>query len=384
MKKKIVSAVLAAIMLTASACGNGGASASSTVTVSPISISETPVSVSTSDKESEPAPQVEVIPEGMYRSELTNEIISKEIENQRPLAVMVDNESTALPHYETTKSDIVYEMVNSNINGRITRLMCIIKDWKNITEFGNVRSLRPTNVIIAPEYNAIVIHDGGPFWINDWLAMKNAKQHLNGGFARIDRGKAGFYEEYITINDYKGVGEYAGNSYKGLETKIKNAGYETEYNEFYLGKHFVFAEKEHANEDYSDAVTAKTVELPFPHNKSTLKYNEKTKTYDYYEYDKLYKDAIDDAVMSFKNLIIYEAKLEPYEPLSDGYMIYNAINSGEGYFITNGNAIPIQWSKANMEEITVFSKDGYPIYLNTGKTYIALVPSDSWNDVVMK
>jgi hypothetical protein len=37
-----------------------------------------------------------------------------------------------------------------------------------------------------------------------------------------------------------------------------------------------------------------------------------------------------------------------------------------------------------MEELTIFSKDGYPIYLNTGKTYIALVPSDSWDDVVMK
>ena len=33
------------------------------------------------------------VPEGMYRSELTNEIISKDIENQRPVAVMVDNET---------------------------------------------------------------------------------------------------------------------------------------------------------------------------------------------------------------------------------------------------------------------------------------------------
>ena len=51
----------------------------------------------------------EVIPEGMYRSELTNEIISEDIKTQRPIAVMIDNESTALPHYEVAEADIVYE-----------------------------------------------------------------------------------------------------------------------------------------------------------------------------------------------------------------------------------------------------------------------------------
>ena len=37
--------------------------------------------------------------EGMYRSEITNEWIDESLKNQRPIAVMVDNEKTALPHY---------------------------------------------------------------------------------------------------------------------------------------------------------------------------------------------------------------------------------------------------------------------------------------------
>ena len=32
----------------------------------------------------------EVLPEGMYRSELTNELIDESLKNQRPIAVMVD------------------------------------------------------------------------------------------------------------------------------------------------------------------------------------------------------------------------------------------------------------------------------------------------------
>ena len=84
-------------------------------------------------------------PQGnMYRSELTNEWIDISLQNQRPVAVMVDNEKAALPHYGLTEADVVYEMMNSTANGRITRLMAIVKDWGKITQFGNVRSARQT------------------------------------------------------------------------------------------------------------------------------------------------------------------------------------------------------------------------------------------------
>ena len=74
----------------------------------------------------------EVLPEGMYRSELTNELIDESLKNQRPIAVMVDNESIALPHYGLSQADVVYEMMNSTLNGRITRFMVLVKDWENI------------------------------------------------------------------------------------------------------------------------------------------------------------------------------------------------------------------------------------------------------------
>ena len=64
--------------------------------------------------------EVEVVPEGMYRSELTNEWIDESLKNQRPIAVMVDNEKIALPHYGLTKADIVYEMMNSTANDYVT------------------------------------------------------------------------------------------------------------------------------------------------------------------------------------------------------------------------------------------------------------------------
>jgi len=79
-------------------------------------------------------------PSQMYRSELTNEWISQAIQNQRPVAIMVDNEKTALDHYGVTQADIVYEMMNSTANDEVTRLMCIVKDWGSITRFGSIRT----------------------------------------------------------------------------------------------------------------------------------------------------------------------------------------------------------------------------------------------------
>ena len=48
--------------------------------------------------------------EEKYISELTGLPIDKSLQNQRPIAVMVDNEKIALKHYGIAEADIVYEM----------------------------------------------------------------------------------------------------------------------------------------------------------------------------------------------------------------------------------------------------------------------------------
>lgn len=76
---------------------------------------------SSAAEESKGTKEEEVAPEHSYRSELTNEWIDEDLKDQRPIAVMVDNEKTALPHYGLTEADVVYEIMNSTLNDRITR-----------------------------------------------------------------------------------------------------------------------------------------------------------------------------------------------------------------------------------------------------------------------
>ena len=329
------------------------------------------------------------VPEGMYESELTGEFIDEALEDQRPCAFMVDNESTALDHYGVNSADIVYEMVNSTANGRITRLMCIVKDWQNLEQFGNIRSTRPTNIVLSGEYNAILVHDGGPaIYVDPYFTTRSYVNHLSGGFARFTTGKADFYSEYVTSEGY--TNPNTGNSYAGLLERIDKAGFSTTYNEYYRGRHFTF---DHTSdgvnlEDYGTVTEVTHIDLSgnFPHNDSELKYNEETKKYEYWEYGKEHIDPLDNNnVTSFENVIIYECPIYQYD--TNGYMFYPFMeSSGDGYFITEGKCVKITWVNENEMSMTHYYAYGseVDIPLNVGKTYIAICPEDTWDQLVLE
>ncbi len=311
------------------------------------------------------------VPEGQYLSELTGLPIDQTLQNQRPIAVMVDNESKALPHYGTAEADIVYEMMNSTANDRITRLMCVYKDWGSLTQVGSIRSVRPTNILVAQEYDAVICHDGGPYYINDYFSRY--PYHFSGTFSRVNNGKAREFTEYILSGD--------------LERNFRSSGYSTEYAEDSdaPGGHFSFAAYgTRINPDDYDADgvrTANTIELPFYHNGSQLRYNEKTGTYDYYEYGRQHLDADTDAPLTFKNVLLQDCSFHQYD--SNGYMIYNCIARFQlAYYCTEGKNISVLWTKEGEDGITRFyDAAGDEITLNPGKTYIGIIPDDTWDEV---
>ena len=249
--------------------------------------------------------------------------------------------------------------------------MALVKDWDKIEQLGSIRSVRPTNILLAAEWNAVLCHDGGPFYIDPYLANDYA-QHFSGTFSRVNNGKAREYTEYVVKGD--------------LDKNFGNSKYSKEYDEYYPGTHYQFAPESKpidlsAN---SDSKAATKIELPFEHNGSNLQYNEDTKTYDYYEYGKVHKDAEDDEVLSFKNVLLQSCSFHQYD--ENGYLIYNCLAADqEGYYITNGNAIPVTWSKLGDTVVTkYYDADGNEITINTGKTYVALVPDDGWDDLVIE
>ena len=114
-----------------------------TVTPQPEAVAETPAPVVDDEEPDTP-------PDGMCANQLTGEWIDASLKDQRPIAVMVDDERTALPHFGISTSDIMYEMVNSTMNEGVTRFMVMVKDWGSIKQLGSIRSTRPSDGIGLP------------------------------------------------------------------------------------------------------------------------------------------------------------------------------------------------------------------------------------------
>ena len=100
--------------------------------------------------------------EGMVRSRITNEWVTEEVNNTRPITVMIPNTKTAA-QYGISKADVLYEC---NVEGSITRLMALFQDWSDFDRLGNVRSCRDYYIYWSFEWDAFYVHFGGPFYID--------------------------------------------------------------------------------------------------------------------------------------------------------------------------------------------------------------------------
>lgn len=371
MKKKILAAIIAATALLVGCGEESGKPSSPIQTMSPVILDTEAPATQPSEKESEPEPEENH--DGMYRSELTNEWIDEGLRNQRPIAVMVDNEKTALPSYGLTEADVIYELMNSTENDRVTRFMALVKDWGQIEQFGNIRSARSTNVYLVGEWNAVLCHDGGPFFTLDLIKEKDYCENFSGTFSRVDNGKAREFTEYILSGD--------------LDSNFSSTKYSREYNSYYPGPHYTFSDQEFELSREDKAFDCAEIKLtPFRHNGSTLKYNASTGTYDHYNYGQPSLDPQhDNAQLTFENLLIQSCE---YSEFGNGYFVFDIIDGtgNDGYYITNGKAIEVSWYKETDTSPTVYRSKatGEEIQLNTGKTYIAIVPADRWHEIVIK
>ena len=121
----------------------------------------------------------------------------------------------------------------------------------------------------------------------------------------------------------------------------------------YKRQHYQFASESNPVDlsSASDAIDANTVDLPFPHNGSYLEYNADDQLYYYSEYGKAHVDpGNDNKQLCFKNLLIQSCGYTQYD--EHGYLIFDCVSQGGGYYVTNGKAIPVTWKKEKMTSPT--------------------------------
>jgi len=278
----------------------------------------------------------------------------------RPIAIMVDNESGAWPQAGLQDAYLSYEII---VEGGISRILAIYKD-QDTSKIGPVRSARHYFLDYAIENDAIFTHFGfSPQAEADIkrFAVNNISgtQADGSAFARDTRIK-GWQNVFTSISS--------------LTTKAKAKKYRITSDVDTLLNYSV------EEVDLSSAVGAKAA--------NTIRIDYSTSYYVGYEYDavsKSYKrymkgnphvDRVTGAQLTYKNIIVYDVKNYALNDGSGkGRQGINNIGSGDGYYITDGYAIPIKWEKISRTSRTTY-KDlaGNEIKVNDGNTFIHLQP----------
>ena len=277
----------------------------------------------------------------------------------RPYAVMINCHSAALPQSGLQDAYIVYELM---VESGITRMMALFKDVP-LNKVGSVRSARVQYLAYVYENDAIYAHAGGQkAALNRIANEKISDVDVDGQYGQRDMelAKKRAWEHTLFTNTTllaKGV------SNKGIKTttNVKNL--------------LTYSEEEL---DLSKYKTTKA-------NKISIKYsNYRTSIYDYDANKKVFLrsmnnvknvDLVTGKQYEVKNILVYAVKHTTY----DGkYQRLENIGTGEGYYITDGVALPIIWEKKDEKSQTVYKikETGEDLVVNDGNTYIQIYPSN--------
>lgn len=374
MKNTRIWLMAAAIVLTLCACGEDSNSpiisdepnSSPTETLQP-STPATPESLPSNivtEDDSQP-PQA-----GMVRSRLTNEWIDADVANTRPIAVMIPNESSAIPQYSLSEASVIYE---ANVEGRMSRMMAVYEDWQNLNKIGNIRSLRTYYAYWAFEWDAFLVHYGGPYFINDLIAEPTT-QYIDGN---LSNDSIAFYRDSSRPMPHNGYTTGA-----GLLKVIQQKGYSLSYRGLTDSYHYNFTTKASPNAltQYGmDAKNATYIDMSgcYPLTRCYFEYNESDGLYYRFQHlssstDGPHIDGANDEQLTFKNILVQYVK---YEELAGGYLVFQCHDTTrDGWYFTNGKGIHVNWEKTSDYGATRYYDDyGNEILLNTGKTMICIV-----------
>lgn len=276
----------------------------------------------------------------------------------RPYAIMINNvEGARKLQSGLQDAYLIYEMM---VEGGITRYLALFLD-QNTERIGSIRSARHYYLDYALENDAIYVHHGySPQAREDWNSLGVDRIEVNESTTGWRDKSASKTYEFTLFSNIEKLN-------KGLGSK------RTERNNDLLLNYS------------ADEVDLSQLEGAIPANTLNIKYSSNTNNNYVYDNDnKFYLRSVnnksqDDYVtgkqLTVKNIIVYSIKYSGISGDDKGRQTIDNIGEGNGYYISNGYAVPITWSKKTRKSQTIYRyNNGQEITVNDGNTFIQIVP----------
>ena len=277
--------------------------------------------------------------------------------NDRPIAVMIDNNIDAQPQAGLNDAYMVYEII---VEGGESRIMALFKGV-SLDKIGPVRSSRHYFLDYALENDAIYVHYG-------WSPQ--AQSDISSLGVNNINGISETTKEFWRVKDKRSPHNVATSTEKILEIANKKGYRTTSSKDSVLN--YTTDEVNLENGQIAEDIT-----IPYSaSNKVEWIYNSETKRYTRYSKGDKQTDWTTGKDITAKNIIVeFIANSTLNDGENKGRQTMNTVGSKDGYYITNGKAIKITCEKTTRSAQTVYKdENGNEIDVNDGNTFVQICP----------
>lgn len=279
----------------------------------------------------------------------------------RPYAVMIDNVDGARPQSGLQSAYMVYEIT---VEGGLTRLLALFKD-ANLDMVGPVRSARHYFLDYVWENDAIFVHHGwSPQAQSDIETFE--VQNLNG----LSNPSNMFWREKTKVSPHNSFTNTA-----KMEKAATAKKYRMTSNKYQI---LNYSATPVDLTTYDSVKDANNISIKYSNSaKITYKYDEAKKVYLRSHNGNKHIDYLTKEQLKVKNIIILNGvTVKAIAGDTKGRINLSNVGNGSGYYITEGKAIKITWSKSGRDAKTIYRDENNQILeVNDGNTFVQLQPS---------
>lgn len=293
-------------------------------------------------------------------ADLTDAAIGK-----RPVAVMVNNVSYAMPQYGVGQADIIFEIP---VEGDATRFMALYGDYTQVPKICPIRSCRYYFPALSQGFDAFYVNWGIDDTIADYLEALDLDQiegitNTGGLFGRDqDRLNQGYSLEH--------TGYFDGTK---LVSYIESQGLRTDLKEDKKGPAFQFnGLEEQLKPEGSDCTS---MQINFGAQSSQFIYDPEKKVYLKQINGEDQIDGKTGEQLAFTNVFVLETDISVRDSVGHKEIDWDGSTDSVGYYVSNGGMQKITWSKESNNEssyLRFYDESGQELSINRGKSYIAL------------